>query len=311
MDLRNLRHVVALARHLSYRKAAEELGLSQSALSRSIQAVEQRADVRLFDRDRGGVHLTAVGRVFADRAAALLREADELDRVVRRHASGAQGEIAFGMAPLLAAALAPAALCEALIAAPDLRTHVLVRSAEALLPLLLSEQIEFLVCSERQLPDQAPVKAALVGRFPTSLLVRAGHPLLAPGAAVDAVFPLITSAPFVQQKPATVDVPFLQGPPHVLLEDHAALLRITERSDAVWLSSSYGVADEIAAGRIRELPEGFWPQGRGVGQFRVMMCSLDRRSLSPAALKLKAQFRARIAALASLLSQAPRAPARE
>jgi DNA-binding transcriptional LysR family regulator len=302
MDLRSLRHVVVLARHLSYRKAAEELGLTQSALSRSIQALEQRADVRLFDRDRGGVSLTSVGRAFVERAQALLREADDLERMVSRHASGAEGAIAFGMAPLIAAALAPAVLTETLAAAPDLRCHVLVRSVGALLPQLLNEQIEFIVCSERQIPEDAPVKGTLLGRFSTSLLVRAGHPLLSPDAAASpGSYPLIVSAPFVQEGPANSQAAFLKTPPQLVLEDHAALLRITERSDAVWMASCYAVADEIAEGRIRELPPSMWPYARGGGRFRVMMYGLDRRSLSPAALKLQELLRARIGALTQLL----------
>jgi DNA-binding transcriptional LysR family regulator len=69
IDLRSLRYVVGLARQLSFTKAADELGVSQSALSRSIQQVERRSAARLFDRDRGGVYLTAVGRLL-ERAAA-------------------------------------------------------------------------------------------------------------------------------------------------------------------------------------------------------------------------------------------------
>jgi DNA-binding transcriptional LysR family regulator len=291
MDLRSLRYIVVLGRKLSYTKAAEELGLSQSALSRSIQAIEQRAGVRLFDRDRGGVHLTTIGRDFVERAAALLREADELDQVLRRAGTGAQGKIAFGMAPLPAAVLAPAALSEALASTPDLRSHVYVRSTEALLSLLTREEIEFLVCSEQQVPETAPVEATPLGMFPISLLVRAGHPLLAGGAARDQ-FPLIVSAPFERHaQDAAV------GEPHIILEDHGALMRITEASDAVWLSSSFAAADEIVQGRIRELPS---PPGRE-RQFPIVMCSLDRRSLSPAALRLRDQFRSRIRALCDRL----------
>ena len=60
MDLRGLRHVVVLSRLLSYTKAARELHLTQSALSRSIQAIEKDAHVNLFDRDRGGVVAVAL-----------------------------------------------------------------------------------------------------------------------------------------------------------------------------------------------------------------------------------------------------------
>lgn len=302
MNLRSLNHVVVLARRLSYRKAAEELGLSQSALSRSIQAVEQRAGVRLFDRDRAGVHLTSVGRAYVERAAVLLRDAEDLDRVLRRHASGAQGEIAFGIAPLLAPALAPAALSAMLASAPDLRSHVLVRSASSLTPLLASEQIEFLVGARAQIPQGAPVKSVLLGRFPSSLLVRAGHPLLAEGRPSDHAYPLITSAPFEEQGRRASNALGLNRPLQIILEDHAALLRITEDSDAVWLSSSFAVADEIAQGRICELPAALWGRGRAPGAFPVVMCTLERRSLSPAALRFKELFQARIRELTRQLA---------
>jgi DNA-binding transcriptional LysR family regulator len=52
MDLRRLRHVVILSKLQSYTRAAQELCITQSALSRSIQAIEKHAKVKLFDRDR-------------------------------------------------------------------------------------------------------------------------------------------------------------------------------------------------------------------------------------------------------------------
>jgi DNA-binding transcriptional LysR family regulator len=300
MNLRNLRHVVVLARRLSYRKAAEELGLTQSALSRSIQAIEQHADVRLFDRDRGGVHLTAIGREFAERAAGVLRDVDDLERLLHRASHGAQGEIAFGLAPLPAAALAPASFRETLASTPDLRAHVLVREPEALLQLLVGERIEFMVSSDQQMPAQPPLKATPLGHFPTSLLVRSGHPLLSPDARPeDQAYPLIASAPFHGLDLGAGELAFLKPQPQIILEDHAALLRITETTDAVWLFSTFAVADEIAQGRILELPMPGWPSH--AREFRVVMYSLERRSLSPAALRLRQLFQAQIRRLTETL----------
>lgn len=298
MDLRSLRHVVTLARLLSYTKAADALGLSQSALSRSIQAIEQRAKVRLFDRDRGGVHLTAVGRDFAERAAALLREADDLDRLLARAAGGAEGEVAFGMAPLPAAALLPQVLSHSLAAHPDLRSQIAVRSAQALLALLLAEKIEFFVSAEGQVPNPAPVKSTVLGWFPTSYIVRAGHPLLTEPGAAAGDFPLIIAAAVEQSRPSAEGA-YANGAPQVVLEDYGALVRLTETSDAVWLSSTFAVAEEIAAGRLAVLPAA---PGQPGARFRMMLYRLDRRSLSPAALRLRDQFRARIRALEELAS---------
>jgi DNA-binding transcriptional LysR family regulator len=301
MDLRSLRHVVSLARLGSYTKAAEHLGLSQPALSRSIQSIEQRAKVRLFDRDRGGVHLTAVGRAFVARATEVLREADDLDRMLEQAAGGARGDVAFGMAPLPAAALLPRVLASRLAQAPDLRSQVTVRDATALLVLLTSEEIEFFVAAEGQLPENAPVNTAALGRFPTSLIVRAGHPLLQRDEAPSgARFPLIVAASTREfANPADAMPYVLDGAPHLVLDDYGALTVITEGSDAIWLSSAFAVPERILAGRLNVLPPG---RAEGPPEFQMMLYSLARRSLSPAALAMRDQLRAQVRTLSAQLA---------
>jgi DNA-binding transcriptional LysR family regulator len=70
----------AAARHLSFTKAAEELFLTQSAVSRQIQALEERLGARLFTRRNRGLALTEAGQQMyraADAALRTLREAAE------------------------------------------------------------------------------------------------------------------------------------------------------------------------------------------------------------------------------------------
>jgi len=55
IDTRLIRHVLALARHRNFARAAEQLHLSQPALSRSISRLEETLGVALFDRTRKGV----------------------------------------------------------------------------------------------------------------------------------------------------------------------------------------------------------------------------------------------------------------
>ncbi|MBL0916774.1 MAG: LysR family transcriptional regulator, partial [Sphingopyxis sp.] len=50
MNLRRLRHFDTLYRLASYARAADELGLTQSALTRSIQKLEEELGATLFDR---------------------------------------------------------------------------------------------------------------------------------------------------------------------------------------------------------------------------------------------------------------------
>ena len=62
-ELRHLRHALGLAEHRNFARAAEALHISQSALSRSIQSLEESLEVTLFDRAHGGVEPT----IFTDR----------------------------------------------------------------------------------------------------------------------------------------------------------------------------------------------------------------------------------------------------
>jgi DNA-binding transcriptional LysR family regulator len=311
MDQRCLRRVVTLASALSYRKAAEQLGISQSVLTRSIQEIERRANVRLFDRDRGGVHITSVGRAFVERAAALLREGDDLERMLKRASGGLDGAISVGLAPLVAPALLPSVFGQL---QPDLelKAYVAVRPAAALGPLLVNEEVEMVVCSQGVLDQHLPLRSTLLGEYPVSLLVRAGHPLIRGDAGrKSGGFTVLAGAEFDHAG----NFPqyywdYLQGARRAIVEDYGFMARLTESSDAIWVSSTFAAIDAVASGRLVEIPP---PRDQAPARIRLMIYSLDRRSLSPAALKLKERLRAALQALWLRLGEAtaecPEAPA--
>ena len=311
MDLRSLRHVVVLSKLQSYTRAAQELCITQSTLSRSIQAIEKHAKVKLFDRGRAGVHATAVGRGFVERATALLREADDLDRALRRSASADIGDVSFGIGPLAAQALLPSVLPATFAAKPELLTQVRVRNVEALLPALMKEEIEFLITVEHDMMKSVPLEGEFLGWFPLSLIVRAGHPALEDlQQDRKRTYPLLSPGRFSS---GTDSWPvyfrrYLSGPLHII-EDYGVASRITELTDAIWLSSVFAAAFEIRAGRLTEIPP---PKGQKALRCKMMMYRLDRRSLSPAALMFKTMFAKEIGALAEtdLARVGPVAPSR-
>ena len=96
MDLRQLRSFVTLAELLHFGRAARLLNLSQPALSKQIQLLEDGLGGALLQRGRHGAKLTALGRQFLAGARALVRDADDLLEANRRAAQGHSGRLRIG-----------------------------------------------------------------------------------------------------------------------------------------------------------------------------------------------------------------------
>lgn len=82
----HLRAFEAVARHLNFRAAAEELSLTQSAVSRQIQAMEDEVGVPLFLRHTRAVELTAAGAQLLRAVLPSLERMDSTVRLIRRSA---------------------------------------------------------------------------------------------------------------------------------------------------------------------------------------------------------------------------------
>ena len=108
MELRQLRHFVALAEALNFHRAAEALHLSQPPLSVSIRKLEVELGAPLFERHPRGVVLTEAGRGALPYARDALNAADALAQVVRETATGARGRVRVGFVGTATYALIPA-----------------------------------------------------------------------------------------------------------------------------------------------------------------------------------------------------------
>lgn len=110
LDFRQLRNFVALVEYGSFNRAAEAVCLSQSAFSRSIQALEQSVGHPLFDRQSKLPTLTLHGQTLLPYARRFQALNVELSSQMREAEEALTGEVMFGCGPAPSARLIPAAV---------------------------------------------------------------------------------------------------------------------------------------------------------------------------------------------------------
>ena len=93
MELRHLRTIVAVARHRSFTKAAEELFLAQSAISQQIRRLEEEIGIQIFRRSSRSVDLTDEGRIIVQHAHRVLAEVDEMQGEMEALSGGVRGTV--------------------------------------------------------------------------------------------------------------------------------------------------------------------------------------------------------------------------
>ncbi|HJQ57160.1 MAG TPA: LysR substrate-binding domain-containing protein [Vineibacter sp.] len=172
--LRQLQYVVAVAESLSFRKAAERCRVSQPSLSAQLAHMEEALGVRLFQRDRRGVRVTAAGRALIDRARLILRETDDLVELARRADDPLSGTLRIGVIPTVSPYLLPRLTVALRDAYPRLTVLWVEEKTEALVRGLDGTVDAALLALEADIGD---VEREVIGPDPFVLATPVGHPL--------------------------------------------------------------------------------------------------------------------------------------
>lgn len=108
MDLKLMRSFVTVAEELHFGRAAARLNLSQPPLSKQIQQLEQAMGVKLLERTKRSVELTAAGRVFLDEARAVLQQSSQAVERARKADRGETGHLSVGFIDAAVYSVVPA-----------------------------------------------------------------------------------------------------------------------------------------------------------------------------------------------------------
>ncbi len=107
MSDRRLQVFNAVAKHLSFTKAADALFMTQPAVTFQIRQLEEQLNTRLFDRAHGRISLTFAGTIALDYAARILALSEELDARMKELSGQLAGPLLIGASTTIADFLLP------------------------------------------------------------------------------------------------------------------------------------------------------------------------------------------------------------
>jgi DNA-binding transcriptional LysR family regulator len=184
MNVDDLGYFLAIAKTGLLHRAADNVGISQPALTKAVKRLEHELGVTLFDRSPKGMKLTRYGEAFERHATALLASyADALAQIGEMFA-GELAKVRIGATPATEPLVARAFL-SLLKKRPALRLDLNVQLSDALIRELLEGDIDIAVAPMPvEMPDE--LRAVKLISETTSIVCRKDHPLVALGAEVAA-----------------------------------------------------------------------------------------------------------------------------
>ncbi|HEX4235753.1 MAG TPA: LysR family transcriptional regulator [Caldimonas sp.] len=177
MNTRQLRHLLAVVESGSVSAAAERVHLSQPALSRSLQALEDELRAPLFDRHERRLVPTPFTQAYLARARRIVFEEAEGARELALMHSGRAGSLAIGMGSALAQRMLGRLLMELMAGAPRLRLRTLVETTDRLLDALRNEELDFFIGDVRVADTDGELQVEPLYACRFGWFARHDHPL--------------------------------------------------------------------------------------------------------------------------------------
>ncbi|WP_222623378.1 LysR family transcriptional regulator [Streptomyces armeniacus] len=174
-----LAHFVAVARHEHVTRAAHELGVPQSTLSRAVTRLEDDLGVALFARRGRTVSLTPAGRTFLASAERALAAVEQAAESVRADADPATGKVAFGFLHTLGWETVPGLIRAFRAEHPRVRFALVQTYGDAMLERLRTGELDLCLTSPVPDPDDPDLVARRLDEQRLSLVVPDDHPLAA------------------------------------------------------------------------------------------------------------------------------------
>ncbi|MBI4194038.1 MAG: LysR family transcriptional regulator [Betaproteobacteria bacterium] len=151
---RRLQVFHTVAKQLSFTKAAEQLFMTQPAVTFQVKQLEEHFNTRLFERSHGKIALTAAGRLVLGYAEKILGLSDEMEKRVAELSGAMSGPLLLGASTTIAEFILPQILGEFKALHPQVHAHMAVANSETIVNRVAEHSLDLgLIESPTQLPS--------------------------------------------------------------------------------------------------------------------------------------------------------------
>ncbi len=265
--LRHLHTFVAVAQQGTLGRAAETLNLSQPALSKTLNELEQLTGTRLFERGRLGAQLTLVGEQFLTHAVKVLDALNSAGQALNRKEGLNNDIVRIGALPTAALGILPTVIGQFHKQQKDITLQVATMNNTMLLAGLKSGEIDIGIGRM----SMSGLHYELLFLESLKLVVRPGHPLLQETVTLSRVmeWPVVVSPKGTvprQNAEALLQSQGCKMPAGCIETLSASLSRqLTVDFDYVWFVPSGAVKDDLRRGVLTALPIATQGAGEPIG----------------------------------------------
>ena len=260
VDINRYRYVATLARTCNFTKAAEELHISQPALTKAVKKTEEEIGTPLFDRETSPIRLTYAGESFLKEAIKILNVQDTLEKEMNRIVTGRKGKVVVGVPVESASGWLPRILPDFAEKYPDIEIGIVEGNSDSFERELLRGTVDFCIYT---LPVHSKdLDYEIVNEHPIYLVTSARHPF-AKGAD------LARNSPY---RPRYLDPQKLNGeklltmtPDRGMYRTDRGMYRITMQ-----ILERHGIRAEVAL----QLTNNYTISSLAAAGFGVCFCSL-------------------------------------
>lgn len=287
LKLRQIEIVIAVAEQGSFLAAAHKLSITQPAVSKAVQDVEDILGHPIFDRMARGVMINPFGRAVVERGRAMLSLVERLADDVGLIEQGRAGTLVIGALPTAATSILPPTIGRLRASNPELNIRLVQGRTAELMPQLESGKVDLIVGRLYELETAHDVHREPIYHEPISVLARSGHPLLDDPNAAARLGEFGLVLPSLEQRlgqeiDAVIAYSGLGVPPAPLRSSSISFIReLVLTSDYVTVLPRLMLAGDLGRGAVRVAPVAMVSGSRPAG---IITLRHRRRPPSVAAL---------------------------